>query len=843
VICKAVDARKIIARPTIPLLFSFITGIILSDQTSWFFNFDYIAVLFVIIFICFILILRKFFTGKSAFYMPILLFLILGYLSFLFYSGYNFPQNHISHYTGLQKYGITGVIETEPFSNGRWLKFNLSVKSLTTKDKTKKTVFGKIKVSVRGKNTELVQGDRITFYGKIKPFRNFANPGGFDYKRYMRFKGIYGSTYVDIKKIKLHKTAYKNQSSFALKLSDLREEFASLVKRNCRNKDAADVLNALIVGKKHQMSTKCKEGFRRAGVSHLLAISGLHTGIIATVSFFFFYQLLLYVKPLLWKALAGKIAAILTIFPVLVYGAIAGFSPSVQRACIMVTVFLLAGCLERESDSLNALSLAAMLILIFSPPSLFSISFQLSFLAVFAILIGIGISFKKVKQANTFSNKIILYIKGSLLVSIFATAGTTPIAMYYFNQVSLVGILSNFLLVPVVCLIVVPVGLFAMLIMNIIPVVSVLCIKLCTFLLVKVINTIYFLSDLPFAAVKTITPTIFEICCYYIFFCAVVLLIKSKSDLTGSFINKKRKYLTLLIVVLIAIFIDVCWWLDYRFWHKELRITAIDVGQGGSTLIELPGGYRVLVDGGGFSDNNIFDVGEKIVAPFLWGQKIKTINLVILTHPEADHYNGLTYIINNFNVQKFWSNNQKVKTKSYKKLIKAVEKQGVINSKFSLNAYNLSIDKVKIKTIYPPDNYLERRKYEKWRNLNNNSLVIKVQIGVISFLLPGDIMKKSEGALLGMGNKDISSTILFAPHHGSKTSSTEEFIDAVKPRVAVISVGWENRFKMPHKSVLERYKRHVDKIFRTDLHGAVTISTDGKTFNVFQTRVFDSKIH
>ena len=827
--------NNVISRPILLLLISFIAGIILCDQTGCFFNNSYIAFTAVIITACLILILRKIFIGESTLCIPLFLFVTLGYISFYISAGFDISQNHISHYAGSKKYQITGVVETKPFSNNRWSQFYLSVKSLSYKDNKIKSVSGKIKIYVRGNNLKLIQGDKILFRAKIKPIRSFANPGGFDYKRYMRFQGVYGSSYVDYKKIKLLESAWKTPSFFLVKLQQLREQFASFVKTHSSSKDTTDVLNALIIGKKYQLSAKCKESFRRAGVGHLLAISGLHTGVVATVSFFLFYNLLLYIKPLLWSATTGKVAAILTIFPVFIYGVIAGFSPSVQRACIMVAVFLMASCLERENDTLNTLSIAAMLILVFSPMSLFSISFQLSFSAVFSIVIGLDITFKNSNQNNRFYDKIFLYLKGSLLVSVFAIVGTIPLAMHYFNQVSLIGIVANFLVVPIVCLLVVPIGLFSMVTINILPVFSIIAIKISDFLLVGVIKTVFFFSNLSFAAVTTITPTIFEICCYYSFFILIIIFIQSKKN-TTLLSGKKKLYITLMVTVLIMIFADICYWFNDRFWHKELRITAIDVGQGSSTLIEIPGGYRILVDGGGFSDNTIFDIGQRVVAPFLWNKKIKTIDLVILTHPEADHLNGLTYILKNFNVKKFWSNNQRSKTNSYEKLIHAVQENNIINEKFSSLSRILKIGQVEIKILYPPANFLENSKIKKLSDFNNNSLVIRVQMGVVSVLLPGDIMKKSEKILLDMAGNKVGSTILFSPHHGSKTSSSKKFLNMVKPSVIVISVGWKNRFRMPHKIVLKRYKELSCKVFRTDLHGAVTVSTDGKKFNIVSTR-------
>jgi competence protein ComEC len=268
--------------------------------------------------------------------------------------------------------------------------------------------------------------------------------------------------------------------------------------------------------------------------------------------------------------------------------------------------------------------------------------------------------------------------------------------------------------------------------------------------------------------------------------------------------------------------------LYHRFWHNDLRISAIDVGHGNAFLLELPKGYTMLIDGGGFTDNSIFDVGARIVAPFLWRKKIKTIDTIILSHPNSDHVNGLIYIADNFRVKRVWTNNQGSETVGYKEFLRAINKNKIpmsayeqIYGRHCLNGVNLDI-------LYPPVDFIDRQKNDGWRDVNNNSLVVKVTLGLKSVLFPGDIKARAEQALVATAGGKIASTVLMAPHHGSKTSSSPLFIEQVNPEAVVISSGRKGWFGLPHPSVVKRYRKKGCQIFVTSRHGAITLSTDGK---------------
>ena len=255
------------------------------------------------------------------------------------------------------------------------------------------------------------------------------------------------------------------------------------------------------------------------------------------------------------------------------------------------------------------------------------------------------------------------------------------------------------------------------------------------------------------------------------------------------------------------------------------------MGKGNSALLEMPGGINFLIDGGGFSDNSIFDVGARVIAPFLWRKKIKTVDTLILSHPDSDHLNGLLYIVENFHVQRVLTNNEAANIKSYQRFMEIIERENIHLPRFMDLPRMQTINGVQLHFLYPPEDFLQRKK-ERWRNPNNNSLVVKAVFGSKSILFPGDIQAMAERELVSMGKNTLQSTVLIAPHHGGRSSSTTEFLDTVKPELVIISSGWKTSYKFPHPSVLKRYKERGCRILRTDCNGAVMMVTDGRSLKI-----------
>jgi competence protein ComEC len=268
---------------------------------------------------------------------------------------------------------------------------------------------------------------------------------------------------------------------------------------------------------------------------------------------------------------------------------------------------------------------------------------------------------------------------------------------------------------------------------------------------------------------------------------------------------------------------------------------VLDVGQGNAALLELPEGYTLLVDGGGFSDNAVFDTGKMIIAPFLWRKKIKTIDTILLSHANSDHLNGLLYIAEHFNVKRAITNHEQSRAKSFRQFISVLKKNGIAHPQFQTLDRKFAINNVELQILHPENDFIFRNKYEAWRNLNNNSIVAKVVFGEHTFLFPGDIMAMGEKMLVASKGGVLKSDVLLVPHHGSATSSTPLFLSHVNPKTVIISAGWKNRFGFPDEKVLRRYETMDCNVYRTDVHGAIRIWSDGERMQIRSTLADSSK--
>ncbi|MBW1616979.1 MAG: DNA internalization-related competence protein ComEC/Rec2 [Deltaproteobacteria bacterium] len=800
-------------RPAVIVFTGIIFGVLVGEKICGYKNCALICLSAILILTCFKNRFIKFLynskaeQNKKLFNLLLLLCLSLisGYLLIQPFVSPILPKNHIYYYADLkQKQTIIGVVSSEPLCKKEKCKFEVSVNFIKKHNK-KIPVSGKIIVSwIIEKGGGIYKGDLIELNAKIRSIRNFNNPGGFDYEKYMAFKKIYVSSFVYKDKLKIIK---KKAEETKYLINELRNNFSELIEK-LPYKEEKQVLKALLIGKKDEIPEDIRKAFNNSGASHILAISGLHVGIAVFISFFIFTKIFSLFKNFTEKGIVKKVSAFLTIIIAIMYGFFAGMSPSTQRAVIMTAVFLCSFIFEEEADTLNSLALSGIIILIIYPASLFSISFILSFTAVFAISYGLK------KTGVKGRNKILIFF----LVSVFATIGTLPIILYNFNSLCLIGPFTNFIVIPIIGFLTVPIGLASALIYP-------LSVKLSFFLLTAsasvlsgAIEFIKIVSSIPYVSVTTITPNIMEILSFYAIIISLFNIKKS---------NFARNTALFAALILCA---DSAYWIKERFLSQELRITVIDVGQGNSALIEFPKGECMLIDGGGFSDKSDFDVGEFITAPFLRRKKIRTVKTIAATHPDSDHINGLTYIAENFFVKNLWSNNEAKDTKGYKSLLNAVKNNNIKNIDFQKLHGSHAINGVKLDILYPMRNFAELKKKQSWRNTNNNSLVLKLEYGDFSFLFTGDIKKKAEKELVKIAGSRLKSQIMLAPHHGSKTSSSGILLNAASPALVVISAGFNNRYGFPHTRVINNYKKIGCEILRTDINGAVEIKSFGKAF-------------
>jgi competence protein ComEC len=768
--------------------------------------------------------------------LPLLLFFGIGYLAILPWSAPEFPRHHIVHRADGNPYDINGIITTEPLTTPRRTKFVLQAESIYHNDNWR-DASGNIRVTLADHAETLRKGDRVRIKGRMRRPSNFNNPGGFNYQRYLAFQKVWVTTFVNARGLEI--VSRCTEQGLGAVVRKARRNIAAVIEKSA-NDAAAQVLKALVVGERHEIPRQVRDEFSRAGVSHLLAISGLHVGIVGTLCFFIFRWLLSYWTLLLQHALVRKLAAVLTLFPVLFYGLITGMSPSTQRAVIMVSVFLLSILIQREQDLINTLSAAALVILVVHPPSLYSISFQLSFTAVLGIVHALPKIWPQPASGPRYLKKLLSFMG----VSLVALLSTLPLGMYYFNQASVIGVVSNLVAVPLIGFIVVPLGLVILLLGLALPQWAGFGVAPARWILEFCMDIISYFAQLPFAAFKTITPSVFEIVCYYLLAWAVLNMRKRMPPpnedgahhpvpAAGSWNPRLGKVARVVLLIAgVAVMADISFWIHERLLRRDLRVTFIDVGQGGATLVEAPYGRVFLVDGGGFGDNSTFDVGERIVAPLLWRKKIATVDTLVLSHPNSDHLSGLLYIARHFNVRQVWSNDDVSSISSYAEFNRILASQNISKPDFKKLARDQTLDGLRVEIQHPAPDYLPIRDRDFRDELNDNSLVLKLTLGNVSFLLPGDIEFEAEEQLVASGRETLQSSVLLAPHHGSKTSSSRVFLEAVAPRVVVASCGRPGRFQFPHADVLKRYTQMGFQVLTTYRNGAITMVTDGNDLKI-----------
>jgi competence protein ComEC len=322
-----------------------------------------------------------------------------------------------------------------------------------------------------------------------------------------------------------------------------------------------------------------------------------------------------------------------------------------------------------------------------------------------------------------------------------------------------------------------------------------------------------------------------EMGAYYLLLVVSVKLFDIWRNKRDNFVERKggisQKWYQISFAAL-AVFIasDAMYLYALHIHNEKMKVTFIDVGQGSSTLIQLPGGKNILLDGGG-TYGNVFDMGKYVIAPFLWHERIKTIDIVILSHPHPDHLNGLITVLSNFDVKEVWTNGEKGDSETYEEFMKIIVEKKIIHRIVSEKCVDTIINGTTLSVLNPvaPVN-MKDNLHRKFERTNNDSLVVKLTFGKVSFLLPGDISEPSETRLVN-SRHNIRSDVIIVPHHGGFTSSTKPFLDKVQPKFAIVSCGFENVFNNPHPDVLKRFSSLDAKILRTDIHGAIIITTDG----------------
>jgi len=793
-----------------------------------------LAVLLILVFVCALAGIRE-----LVIYVLLASIFLLGALDIGRIVNPEVPPDHISRLAGKEVY-LEGLVSEDPrLSEDR---AELVIESSRVFAGTSTIpASGKLLIRIMDRaraheDSELPKyGDLIRFQTKLKAPRSFKNPGGFDYERYLLFKGIRVRGIV--KNAAGIVVIRENQGNvFRFHLERFRGYLRVIIKSHS-SMPAAAIIQAMVLGEQSEIPRDIYDQFCRTGTSHIIAISGFNIGIIAFCVFFAFRAIMGKSEWVLLRFNVTRAAALFSIVPIVAFAFIAGLGISTVRATVMVLIFIAALLGDRETDLPNTLAFAAFIILMFSPVSLFDVSFQLSFAAVAAIIYFVPRASALLPAIEKGANLVPRAIRAFLLfliVTFSATVGTLPLILFYFNILSLSVVPANLVLLPVLGYLVLFLSMAVIAASAFSAWLAGLFVQASAFFVDVSIKCVKFISAIPCSYIHVPTPTLPEIAAFYILIAAAAALLpagKEKNshprpiDRAAPEINKKV-YLKI-VVAAAALFFAA----DGSFHYLKqknpgnLNVTCLDVGQASSTFIQFPGGKKMLVDGGGFFDSE-FDVGRFVIAPFLWHERAAGIDYVVLTHPHPDHLNGLIFVLQNFNVGEVWTNGEAPESgesEQYDEFLKVIRERKIPRRLISDCTPGMEIGGVRISFLNPPQS--------SSGDLNNDAIAMKLDFRKTSLLMPADIMKGTEERLaFGRFCKKLKSDVLIAPHHGAGSSNCAKFLKAVSPRSAVLSCGG-NPF-IPSAEVLQRYEKAKVKIFRTDRDGAITIRSDGEKMAV-----------
>ena len=664
---------------------------------------------------------------------------------------------------------------------------------------------GRVLLSVAHAEKDWVQGAEVEGPLRLKRPRNFGNPGEFDYERYLARRGIFVTAFAfsdDALTVRPPATA---PSWIATARARIAAAFRARLDSPSR-----EILGALILGAGAALPRELRRRFAIAGVSHVLSISGLHIGMVGGASFLLCWWLLARSRWLLLRARVPKLAAAASLAPVSFYALLARGSIATARATLMLSTLVVAVLCDRQRDVLVSIALAALLICAIWPGAVLDVSFQLSFVSVIALVLGMPPYWRWWRR---FEDRHLVRLRGRrwrwlglllgcVAVSACALVGTAPLAAFHFNRISLAALIANPLIVPLLGTAGVGVGLCAAVAVLVCEPLAAVLIPLAGGIADVGERLTTAIASIPGASVRTVTPSLLELALIY-------------GALLAFACRRGRRRLVVVGLVAVLGAGDVTWQVSQRYWRRDLRVTFLSVGQGDCAVVEFPGSEVMVVDGGGLAG---FDVGERVVAPFLWRRKIARVDYVVLTHPERDHYGGLVYLGREFAPREFWYNGHGARSQGYRDLREAMAAAGAREHAVH-RGFRRRIGGCDVAVLGPPAG-------DDLAKTNDQSVVMRVRCGSASVMLTGDLEADGEARVLAAGG-GVRSDLLKVGHHGSRTSSTARFIDAVHPEAAVISAGYDNRFGFPARAVLAAYERRGISVYRTDRDGAVIFEAAG----------------
>lgn len=677
----------------------------------------------------------------------------------------------------------------------------LQVTALDRKNKEKLLIRYKIKTEEEKnalKNTNFY-GRLCQVTGQMKDPSIAKNPNAFNYRNYLTSKQVY--MIVELKNHPLSKCSLFKTTPLTM-IKKLRFNGIHYLEKNFPPEIAA-LSAALIFGDTSMFDPEILMDYQRTGIVHLLAISGQNVSLLVGMVFYLGIRI-----GLTRQFMMNFLLVILPIYAILT-----GASPSVIRAVLMIflVLFILRWKKQLKLSPIDAISLTLMIYIFFTPLIILDAGFQLSFTVSFAIILSSSSILSRYQQT----------ISAMIVISIIAQLAALPILLYHFFELSFISIAANLLYIPLFSFVFLP-GLYLLFfIQSIFKDTPSLLINLFMKIITLANSLIEQLADLSFAQLITGRPN-------WLNFNVYILIILIMFLLWEAGLQKRRKQMIILIAIILFTFQNVWNWVN-----PFGEVTMIDVGQGDSILIHYPFGQGTyLIDTGGsvqFEEEEWkkpakpYEVGRDVVVPFLKGKGIKKIDKLILTHGDNDHIGGTMAILEEIEVKQIIMPSVSEPSQSELIIIQEANKKEIQVVKVAEGS-QWKNEKSLFYVLSPEKNYRGER--------NSGSIAIIANIGGLKWFFGGDLDQEGEERIIKK-YPNLNIDVLKAGHHGSKTSSSEAFINSITPTISWISVGERNRYGHPDKEVLEQLAKTT--IYRTDLHGAITYRFYGEsgTFSSF----------
>ncbi|MDD2483764.1 MAG: DNA internalization-related competence protein ComEC/Rec2 [Eubacteriales bacterium] len=784
-------------RPILPLLFLLVMGILAAHNIK-------MTYLFLLAIVCLVFCLYK----RKA---RLLLFLCVFLISASYFSVWENQKTVLEGYNNSEVTVFGRVLRVEEKESNLSLEVKIDLcETGSEKKKCGETLLLKLyaidgdNIGGKGKDWRGIQslvGKEICTRGVVSLPSSARNPGLFDYKLYLKTKGIHVILTPKVPTIQI----LSQGNVAATRLAELKQHFSNCLGQEM-TKDARGLLLGMLFGDKTLLDEELTDAFRTNGTAHILAVSGIHVGIIY-----------LCIRRLFQKrktALTSLLTAIFLIF----YAALSAFSPSVVRAVFMILLHLLSEHRFCRYDFTCSIAFSAFVLLLLNPYRLFNAGFQLSYLAVFTMAFLIPLVLSKVELLSCYCRYEKLYAG----LKFFAPAmviqvGMIPVTAYLFQTISLSAFFVN---IPVIALasVIIPLGLLLLVLsflggflFSFVATATELLLELMAFL-----NRTT--AGFDAASLTVVAPSLVFLFLYY------GILFFGSSELFWSWIREKQVKKNIAVVSFL-----LCLALVAPFFFgvqgNKADIVFVDVGQGDCIHVKTPNGKNILIDSGGSMN---YDVGKNILKPYLLKNGVPRIDLALVTHLHQDHYEGLVSLCHELPVEVL------AVYEGYQYEEAEIKNETGLSSDQLLylkKGDHISIEKgISIDILYPEkkgeENYLLMQEGDE----NDMTLVIRLNYEKVSVLLTGDLGFSGEAELLklysGGNSKKIESAILKIGHHGSKYSSGDAFLDMVKPKVAVIQVGEKNNFGHPSPDVIDKLGKKDIMIKRTDLDGAILLDVN-----------------